>query len=210
MVGETRTFSRQPSLSSSHSPQPIPAIAPKPVKGNLPSAISIPQLGLVSITADQRHPAVGDSPSHPASPPAGASRPSGLPTLKSLRSFLPFGGNGGASNGTTSGASNPLFSPGPKNPFPSFATAGRRSLAFERKTSGTFLRPSAALVPENTAEVPLVISIEASPRQRKDGISLKTSPVLPSAILPAPHTSHHTPDRCEAEELLPSAYTCRH
>ncbi|KAI0032002.1 hypothetical protein K488DRAFT_86266 [Vararia minispora EC-137] len=188
----TRQHSHSLSLSHPQSPSHIPVIAPKPVKSSLPSAISAPQLGL-SGGSSGRYPAVGDSPSHPTSPSASGSKSSGLPTLKSLRSLLPFG-SGANANANGGGAAS---SPSPKNPFPSFASAGRRSLATERKTSGTFLRPSPNQAPvaetDSAIEDARVIAIEASPRQRRDGISLKTSPVLLPSTLPSDQSSCSVP-----------------
>ncbi|VDB88473.1 unnamed protein product [Peniophora sp. CBMAI 1063] len=184
---------RRPSLSPS--PSHIPIIAPKPMKSSLPSSLTTPQLAL---GGSDRHMSVGESPQHPTAPTSThSSRPSGLPSLRSLRSLLQFGSGNGGQGGSTSGGTT-ITSPGRNSS--SGNSGSRRSLANERKASGTFLRPA---VPAAKDEDTLVISIQASPRQRKIAFSNGHSPVnspsqssratMPEPSMPSPSSRGENP-----------------
>ena len=123
-------------------PQPpslIPLLSPKSARNqapssSLPSSLSVPQLGLVP---PNRTPS-GNGPSSqtatlPHSPQVPASGGTSLPSLRTLRNLLPFGGSGKPASGAAA--------PGPlRSPFTSFAPV-RRSMNVERKNSSQFSRP---------------------------------------------------------------------
>ncbi|KZV69425.1 hypothetical protein PENSPDRAFT_753393 [Peniophora sp. CONT] len=200
---------RRPSLSPS--PSHIPIIAPKPVKSSLPSSLTSPQLNLGD---SSRHMSVGESPSHPtASTSTNNTRPSGLPSLRSLRSLLHLGSGSGGQSGSVGGGAGAV-SPGRKDSSSNIA-GGRRSLANERKASGTFLRPAAPAVKE---EDTVVMSIQASPRQRKNAFKSGHSPisspgqasraVMPDSSMPSPSRSEdpleHLPGKSSSTSPMSS------
>ena len=126
-----------------HSPSYIPLFSPKatrspPPSSSLPSSLSVPHLGLVP---PNRTPSGSGGPPpqsaipQPSASSAHASGGTSLPSLRTLRNFLPFG------SGKQPASSTAV--PGPsKNPFASFTPGRRSSLTFERKNSGQFPRPS--------------------------------------------------------------------
>ncbi|KAH9954697.1 hypothetical protein BC827DRAFT_1241306 [Russula dissimulans] len=131
---DSRAQMRTITASASHSPSYIPLFSPKTarkpsvaISSSLPSSLSVPHLGLV---APNRTP----SGNGPSSSPQQALPPS---SLRTLRSFLPFGGGGSGKSASTAGAGIP----GPlKSPFSGFTPVRRTSITVERKNSGQFTR----------------------------------------------------------------------
>ena len=156
-----KTAETRPQARTPHSPSYIPLFSPKatrspPPSSSLPSSLSVPHLGLVP---PNRTPSGSGPPPQSAIPlpssssSAHASGGTSLPSLRALRSFLPFG------SGKTPSSSNGAAVPGPsKNPFANFTPGRRSSINIERKNSGQFPRSG----DENDAAV--IISI-ASPSQ---------------------------------------------
>src|SRR6267154_1335810 len=125
-----------------HSPPSyIPLLSPKaarspPPSSSLPSSLSVPHLGLVppNRTPSGSGPPPQSSIPQPSASSAHSSGGTSLPSLRALRSFLPFGSGKTASSTAVPGPS--------KNPFANFTPGRRSSLNFERKNSGQFPRPS--------------------------------------------------------------------
>src|SRR5258708_33344154 len=175
--GGATTVDSRPQQRAPHSPSYIPLFSPKatrspPPSSSLPSSLSVPHLGLVP---PNRTPS-GSGPPPPQSAIPQPSASSTLPSLRALRSFLPFG------SGKT-GSSTAV--PGPsKNPFASFTTPGRRSsLTFERKNSGQFPRPSEE---KDTGVISIAPPSQTNPEQTQgstnsaDGLE-PSFPSLPSS-----------------------------
>ncbi|KAH9039435.1 hypothetical protein EDB83DRAFT_2524354 [Lactarius deliciosus] len=105
------------------------------LSGSLPSSLSVPQLGLVP---PNRTPTGSGPPSQaPHSPQAlstHASSDSSLPSLRTLRTLLPFGSGKPASGAAPS---RPL-----RSPFASFSPVRRSSTTIERKNSSQFSLPA--------------------------------------------------------------------
>src|SRR5260370_39591250 len=87
--GGAKTVDSRPQQRAPHSPSYIPLFSPKatrspPPSSSLPSSLSVPHLGLVPPNRP---------PSGPQStiPQPSASGGTSLPSLRALRSFLPFG-----------------------------------------------------------------------------------------------------------------------
>ncbi|KAH9171590.1 hypothetical protein EDB89DRAFT_2177277 [Lactarius sanguifluus] len=124
-------------------PQPpsfVPLLSPKSARNSalsssLPSSLSAPQLGLV---LPNRTPTGSGPPSQaPHSPQALSTHVSGdssLPSLRTLRTLLPFGSGKPASDAATS---RPL-----RSSFASFSPVRRSSTTIERKNSSQFSRPA--------------------------------------------------------------------
>ncbi|KAH9029428.1 hypothetical protein EDB85DRAFT_2290881 [Lactarius pseudohatsudake] len=124
-------------------PQPpsfVPLLSPKSARNpalssSLPSSLSVPQLGLVP---PNRTPAgSGPPPQAPHSPQALSTHASGdssLPSLRTLRTLLPFGSGKPASGAATS---RPL-----RSSFVSFSPVRRSGTTIERKNSSQFSRPA--------------------------------------------------------------------
>lgn len=140
--GAKTTMDTRPQQRTPHSPPSyIPLFSPKatrspPPSSSLPSSLSVPHLGLVP---PNRTPSGSGQPPQSAipQPSASSAHSSGgtsLPSLRALRSFLPFGSGKTASSTAVPGPS--------KNPFASFTPGRRSSSTFERKNSGQFPRPS--------------------------------------------------------------------
>jgi len=142
--GAKTTVDGRPQQRTPHSPSYIPLFTPKatrspPPSSSLPSSLSVPHLGLVP---PNRTPSGSGPPPQSAIPQPSASSAhhssggggTSLPSLRALRSFLPFGSGKTASSTAVPGPS--------KNPFASFTPGRRSSLTFERKNSGQFPRPS--------------------------------------------------------------------
>ncbi|KAI0061328.1 hypothetical protein BV25DRAFT_1826817 [Artomyces pyxidatus] len=127
----------------------IPVITPRAVsKSALPSSLSVPQLALGPA---HRQVSASGSPGSFSTPPSSGSSPhgTGLPSLRSLRSLLPF-----SSGKSVGGGASP-------SSFPSSFGFGaaRRSMTAERKASGSYLRA------QEEDDSP-VIAIQASSEQR--------------------------------------------
>ncbi|KAH9047175.1 hypothetical protein EDB84DRAFT_1621261 [Lactarius hengduanensis] len=124
-------------------PQPpsfVPLLSPKSARNpalssSLPSSLSVPQLGLVP---PNRTPTGSGPPSQaPQSPQALSTHASGdsfLPSLRTLRTLLPFGSGKLASGVATF---RPL-----RSSFVSFSPVRRSSTTIERKNSSQFSRPA--------------------------------------------------------------------
>ncbi|KAI9507301.1 hypothetical protein F5148DRAFT_981594 [Russula earlei] len=152
------------STSQSQSPSYIPLLSPKSARkpgptlitSSLPSSLSAPHLGLVppkrtpsgsspslpqqSLQQQQQQQAAVHPPQlphPPSSPQASGGGGTSLPSLRALRSFLPFGGGSGKS----AFASNAAVPGSLKSPFAGFASGRRTSITVERKNSGQFSRP---------------------------------------------------------------------
>ncbi|KAI0270399.1 hypothetical protein BC834DRAFT_511342 [Gloeopeniophorella convolvens] len=165
---------------TSQSPSYIPLLAPKASRSHvpsssLPSSLSVPQLGLVAPTRTASGSAPASQPPHTITSPTASQPPSSggsaLPSLRTLRSFLPFG-SGKPSNAPGPGPGSAL-----KSPFAGFAPVRRASTTFERKRSGHFSRA------EDGDDSP-VISITPSP---------KASPVRVREVSPAREPSPSPP-----------------
>ncbi|KAI0319408.1 hypothetical protein OF83DRAFT_1170239 [Amylostereum chailletii] len=151
--------------SSAHRP---PSYIPKPAKSSLPSSVNIPTLGLAP---SSRQPVAHGSPSQftpnssftASSASSALSGPSpkasGLPSLRSLRSLLPFG-SGAQAQPANNSPSHPPSANLPKSSFSGFSNA-RRSFTVDRKASGTFVRPKHEPAPTDEDDV-LVISLDIS------------------------------------------------
>ncbi|KAF8487331.1 hypothetical protein DFH94DRAFT_641753 [Russula ochroleuca] len=156
-----KTADTRPQPRTPHSPSYIPLFSPKatrspPPSSSLPSSLSVPHLGLVppNRTPSGSGPPPQSAIPQPSSSSAHASGGTSLPSLRALRSFLPFGSGKTPSSSITA-------VPGPsKNPFANFTPGRRSSINIERKNSGQFPRSG----DENDAAV--IISI-ASPSQEK-------------------------------------------
>jgi hypothetical protein len=188
-----KTADTRPQARTPHSPSYIPLFSPKatrspPPSSSLPSSLSVPHLGLVppNRTPSGSGPPPQSSIPQPSSSSAHASGGTSLPSLRALRSFLPFG------SGKTPSSSTNTAVPGPsKNPFASFTPGRRSSINIERKNSGQFPR----LGDENDAAV--IISI-ASPSQenpeRTQGSTGSADAREPS--LPSPPASDEEVGTC--------------
>jgi hypothetical protein len=140
--GAKTTVDARPQQRTPHSPSYIPLFSPKatrspPPSSSLPSSLSVPHLGLVP---PNRTPSGSGGPPpqsaipQPSASSAHSSGGTSLPSLRALRSFLPFGSGKTASSTALPGPS--------KNPFANFTPGRRSSSTFERKNSGQFSRPS--------------------------------------------------------------------
>jgi hypothetical protein len=139
---KTTTMDTRPQQRTPHSPPSyIPLFSPKatrspPPSSSLPSSLSVPHLGLVppNRTPSGSGPPPQSAIPQPSASSAHSSGGTSLPSLRALRSFLPFGSGKTASSTAVPGPS--------KNPFASFTPGRRSSSTFERKNSGQFPRPS--------------------------------------------------------------------
>lgn len=139
--GAKTTVDARPQQRTAHSPSYIPLFSPKatrspPPSSSLPSSLSVPHLGLVppNRTPSGSGPPPQSAIPQPSASSAHSSGGTSLPSLRALRSFLPFGSGKTASSTAVPGPS--------KNPFANFTPGRRSSLTFERKNSGQFSRPS--------------------------------------------------------------------
>ena len=187
-AADTRPQPRTP-----HSPSYIPLFSPKatrspPPSSSLPSSLSVPHLGLVppNRTPSGSGPPPQSAIPQPSASSAHASGGTSLPSLRALRSFLPFG-----SGKTPSSTAVP--GPSSKNPFASFTPGRRSSVNIERKNSGQFPRSG----DENNDAT--VISIappsQENPKQTQASGSAPSADALEPS-LPSLSTSHEDVGTC--------------
>ena len=185
-AADTRPQPRTP-----HSPSYIPLFSPKatrspPPSSSLPSSLSVPHLGLVPpnrTPSGSGPPPQSAIPQPSASSSAHASGGTSLPSLRALRSFLPFGSGKTASSTAVPGPS--------KNPFASF-TPRRSSVNIERKNSGQFPRSG----DENDATIiSITPSSQENPEQTQGSSSVACADTLEPS-LPSLSTSYEEVGTC--------------
>ena len=171
--GAKTTMDGRSQQRTPHSPSYIPLFSPKatrspPPSSSLPSSLSVPHLGLVppNRTPSGSGPTPQSAIPQPSASSAHSSGGTSLPSLRALRSFLPFGSGKTASSTAVPGPS--------KNPFASFTPGRRSSLNFERKSSGQFPRPSE----ENDTSVISIANTGQTQGSKAGAVGLE--PSLPS------------------------------
>ncbi len=176
--GAKSTVDARPQQRTPHSPSYIPLFSPKatrspPPSSSLPSSLSVPHLGLVppNRTPSGSGPPPQSAVPQPSASSAHASGGTSLPSLRTLRSFLPFGSGKTASSTAVPGPS--------KNPFASFTPGRRSSSTFERKNSGQFPRAGEE---NNSAVIPIARPSRATPEQTQGSTTSadELEPSLPS------------------------------
>ena len=184
------TDSRPQQRATPHSPSYIPLFSPKatrtpPPSSSLPSSLSVPHLGLVppNRTPSGSGPPLQSAIPQPSASSAHASGGTSLPSLRALRSFLPFGSGKTASSAAVPGPS--------KNPFASFTPGRRSSLNFERKNSGQFPRPSEE---KDTSVISISTPSQANPGQTQ-GSKTGADALVPS--LPSLSASYEEVGTCD-------------
>lgn len=173
-----KTADSRAQAKTPHSPSYIPLFSPKTARNStlsssLPSSLSAPHLGLVP---PNRTPSGGGPPPSQAPSLASTTHASGgtaLPSLRVLRSFLPFGSGKSASGTAVSG---PL-----KSPFAGFTPGRRSSITVERKNSGQFPRSDDE---KDSAVITIAHPSHAKPERTQDitpGADAQV-PSLPSGL----------------------------
>jgi hypothetical protein len=185
---KTAAVDARPQQRTPHSPPSyIPLFSPKatrspPPSSSLPSSLSVPHLGLVP---PNRTPSGSGPPPQSAIPqPSASSGGASLPSLRALRSFLPFGSGKTASSTAVPGPS--------KNPFANFTPGRRSSSTFERKNSGQFLRPGEE---KDTSVISISSPSQANSGQTQGGKTGADGPE--SSSLPSLSTSCEEVGTCD-------------